>query len=272
MAKNPLSKSIRSSPSYLQITATGYYFRFSIPLDVRSKFKKAELKCSLRTGKLSETKYKSRPMVSIAKLTVNNIRKGGRMAELTPDQINNLIKKYFKKCLDDDEDWRVNRKPLNDIELESRLNAKALLKYEFQEDLTKSNYHSVSFAVEGLLADNGLAVNRESESFKKLCREMLKVNIKLSEVAIQSELDNYDSDFTSGLPAVFSSGQLQALPQNNLPTEILSKVIMHYSSEAKVNWTEKTKAEIVDGTLGLLMDVLGDTPIQSIDRRKINEF
>jgi hypothetical protein len=108
VVKNPLSKSIRNSPSYLQLTANVYYFRFSIPFDVRPKFKKAELKYSLRTGKLSTAKYKSRLMVSIAQRAVNNIRKGGRMSELSPDQINNLMKKYFKQCLDDDEEWRVN--------------------------------------------------------------------------------------------------------------------------------------------------------------------
>ncbi|MGB5746028.1 MAG: hypothetical protein WBM69_03545 [Desulfobacterales bacterium] len=45
-----------------------------------------------------------------------------------------------------------------------------------------SPYHNVSKPVEWLLADNGLDVNKESESFKRLCREILKVEVKLLEV------------------------------------------------------------------------------------------
>jgi len=54
---------------------------------------------------------------------------------------------------------------------------------ETKEHLAKPDYHNVSKPVEWLLADNGLDVNKQSESFKRLCREMLKVEVKLLEIA-----------------------------------------------------------------------------------------
>ena len=54
---------------------------------------------------------------------------------------------------------------------------------ETKEQLAKSDYHNVSKPVEWLLADNGLDVNRQSESSRRLYREMLKVEVKLLGIA-----------------------------------------------------------------------------------------
>lgn len=43
-------------------------------------------------------------------------------------------------------------------------------------------------------------------------------------------------------------------------------------SEAEANWTSKTKSEIVEDSFSLFIEVLGDVPIQSINRKRINEF
>jgi len=48
-----------TSPSYLQSTPHGYYFRYKVPPDVRPVIGRTELESSLRTGKLSETKEQS---------------------------------------------------------------------------------------------------------------------------------------------------------------------------------------------------------------------
>jgi integrase len=124
----------------------------------------------------------------------------------------------------------------------------------------------VSKSVEWLLADNGLDVNKESESFKRLCREMLKVEVKLLEIAKRRDLGDYDYEETLHQVPIFS-------PElDNRPTETITEVIKHYVSESEANWTPKTKAEIVNDSLALLMEAVGDVPLQSIDRRKMNEF
>ena len=48
-----------TSPSYLQSTPHGYYFRYKVPPDVRPVIGRTELESSLRTGKLSEIKEQS---------------------------------------------------------------------------------------------------------------------------------------------------------------------------------------------------------------------
>lgn len=105
------------------------------------------------------------------------------MSELSQSEIQNLLREYFDKTLSDDESWRVNRKPHDDDQLDSQLAAYVSLRFDAQEELAKSDCHNVTEQVDDLIADHGLIVNRDSETYKKLCREMLKVNIKIPEIA-----------------------------------------------------------------------------------------
>ncbi len=117
--------------------------------------------------------------------------------------------------------------------------------YETKEQLSKSDYHDVSEAVEWLLTDNDLDVNRESESFKRLCREMLKVEVKILDIAKHRDLGDYEYE-----EIVFPQAPVFSPELDNRPTESISEVIKHYVSESEANWTPKTKAEIVNDTGG----------------------
>ena len=159
-----MAKKKFTSPSYLQPTPHGYYFRYKIPPDVRSIIGRTELKCSLRTGRLSEAKARSGILSSLTHLAVSNIRCGGRMSELSQSEIQKLVKRRFDQALEDDEAMRANRKPLGEEEWMYDWNLNETFLSETKEQLAKSDYHDVSGAVEWLLADNGLDVNKESKA------------------------------------------------------------------------------------------------------------
>lgn len=77
-----------SAPSYLYRHSSGYIFRIRIPYDIRPFLGgKTEFRHSLRTGALGEAKYRARVMAAHAQRTFRNIRNGGNMTTLTPDQI-----------------------------------------------------------------------------------------------------------------------------------------------------------------------------------------
>ncbi len=242
-----------TSPSYLQSTPHGYYFRYKVPPDVRPAVGRTELKCSLRTGRLSEAKARSGMLSSLTHLAVSNIRCGGRMSELSPAEIQKLIKQRFEQALEEDETNRTNRKTLGEEEWMHKWSLNETFLSETKEDLAKSDYHDVSGAVEWLLSDNGLDVNKESENFKRLCREMLKVEVKILEIAKRRDLGDYEFEET-----VFPQAPTFSPEQDNRPTETIAEVIKHYVSESEANWTPKTKAEIVDGSLALLVETVGD--------------
>lgn len=55
------------SPLYLKFRNGGYTFRYSLPMDVRSKFRRSEIKIALKTYSFSEARNYSRLISSIIK-------------------------------------------------------------------------------------------------------------------------------------------------------------------------------------------------------------
>jgi integrase len=96
------------------------------------------------------------------------------MSELSQSEIQKLVRKRFEQALEEDEAMRANRKPLGEEELMVEWDLNSSFLSETKEQLAKSDYHNVSKPVEWLLADNGLDVNRQSESFKRLSGDRQK--------------------------------------------------------------------------------------------------
>ena len=105
---------LRSSPTYIYHHNSSYIFRITTPCDIVSHINKKEFRYSLRTGSLSVAKFRARVIVSMVQRLFKDIRRGGRMAELTDKEINQIIRNYIKRWLENDEKERLTKKPLND--------------------------------------------------------------------------------------------------------------------------------------------------------------
>jgi integrase len=53
---------------------------------------------------------------------------------------------------------------------------------------------------------------------------------------------------------------------------LLSEVIKAYAAEKQHGWTEKSGSEIAADSLGLFKEIVGDVPIQKIDRKMVSNF
>jgi integrase len=89
----------------------------------------------------------------------------------------------------------------------------------------------------------------------------------------KKELPDIFPDLFKKLPQQISQNA-RAVAQN--PAEeggyLLSEVIQRYVAEnAKRKWTEKSKQEN-ESSLYLFLEVMGDVPVKSINRRQISEF
>ena len=67
----------------------------------------------MRTGSLSVAKFRARVIVSMIQTLFKDIRRGGRIAELTDKEINQIIGDYIKRWLDNDEKGRSERPPVD---------------------------------------------------------------------------------------------------------------------------------------------------------------
>ena len=115
------------------------------------------------------------------------------MVELADSQIKSLLQSYLKHILEEDEKDRVlGRKSWRDEkDLDDRVDALAYLQHDCQRELAIGNYSRVAGAVDRLLAEKGLNLDRDDLSYKKLCREMMKVMINYLEIkARRTRFDN----------------------------------------------------------------------------------
>jgi len=91
---------ITKSAAYLYHSPHSYYFRIRVPEDLKSIIDKGEVRCSLRTGRLSIAKSRAGIIAGNIKQLFNAMRSG--MTNIPPKQIQEIINKYIRDELQSD--------------------------------------------------------------------------------------------------------------------------------------------------------------------------
>jgi hypothetical protein len=118
------------------------------------------------------------------------------MAELTDTQIKALLRNYLRKILEDDENKKaLGKKSWTAKEgLDDHVDAMAYLQHDCERELAIGNYSRATGAVDRLLAEKGIALDRDGLSYQKLCRGMLQVMINHLEIGIRRTRLDYSLD------------------------------------------------------------------------------
>ncbi len=269
--QNASSKAI-TAPSYLVRQSFGYCVRLIVPHDLRDIVRKRELRYSLRTGFLSEAKIRARRMVTHVQLLFDDVRKGGRMKELTEADIKKLLEGYMKSCLEEAEADRVSAsRPINQGYLDEYLEVLSFQTSDHREALALQDYRNIARHVDDLLSEHGLTMNKESMAYKKLCRELLKTKVKLLETEQRHAVGDYSQPEVLSSPLPF--GDDHVMTQASAPAKKLSEVIDMYvdDQDTEKAWQEKTREEFL-ACLNLLKEFIGDVPINSITWETMKEY
>ena len=106
------------------------------------------------------------------------------MAELTDTQIKALLRSYFTRILEEDErDRALARKNWTDeARLADHVDEMAHLQHYCRMELAIGNYSRATGAVDRLLTEKGIELDRDGLSYRKLCRGMLQVMINHLEI------------------------------------------------------------------------------------------
>lgn len=125
------------------------------------------------------------------------------MAELSENQIEKLLQNYLAKMLE--EDKRDSNQGENSwINLDDHADAMAHLQHDCYRELAIGNFSRVLGAVDRLLRQEKIKLERGGMNYEKLCREMLKVMINYLEIDIRRTRLDYSTDdlpFPEFLPA-----------------------------------------------------------------------
>ena len=114
---------------------------------------------------------------------------GKEMAELTDTQIKELLRGYLTKILADGErDRALGKKSWTAEEgVDDHVEAMAYLKHDCERELAIGNYSRATGAVDRLLTEKGIELDRDGLSYRELCRGMMQVMIEHLKIDINRE-------------------------------------------------------------------------------------
>ena len=109
------------------------------------------------------------------------------MAELTDAQTLALLRNYLKQILDEEENSRVQGRTswTNREQLDDHVDAMAYLQHDCYRELAVGNLSRAIGAVDRLLEEKGIELERSGPTYEKLCGAMIKVMINYLEIDIR---------------------------------------------------------------------------------------
>ena len=118
------------------------------------------------------------------------------MAELSDTQIKALLRSYFTKILEEDERDRAlaGKNWTNEARLADHVDEMAHLQHYCRMELAIGNYSRATGAVDRLLAEKGIELDRDGLSYKKVCGGMLQVMINHLEIDMRRTRLDYSLD------------------------------------------------------------------------------
>ena len=262
--------SLTPKPRYTFQRNSLYYFRYTLPPDISKVVGKQGLRYSLKTGYIKQAERKARRLAGTVEEFISEVRQEPHIIMyLSEEQIQSLLDQHLRKALDDDEERRLSAVHIDLDDMGMELELLNTLNRELREELALNDHQGIIPHVDDLLKENKLKLDKKSRSYKKLCRELLKVSIRIIEVAEKRAEGDYSDEFsisTPNKPSVDSKTKQKDQPK-------LSKVIPKFVSEfiKAGRWTEKTKSEN-ESVFELFMDISSDLPINQYDHQAIRNY
>ena len=225
------------------------------------------MRYSLKTGYIKQAERKARRLAGTVEEFISEIRQEPpAIMKLSEAQIQSLLDQYLRKALIDDEERRLSASRIDPDELDDELEVISFIQSDLREELALNDYQSIGSSVDDLLEKHKVKLNKKSKNYKILCRELLKVHIKILDVAEKRSVGDYSEELSSS-----ADGKSSKTKQKDQPK--ISKVIPKFVSEfiKAGRWTEKTKSEN-EAVFELFMEISGDLSINQYDHQAIRQY
>ncbi|KHK03926.1 site-specific integrase [Desulfovibrio sp. TomC] len=263
------------APSYLVSRAGTVHFRFCLPVDLRPRLGRTELRMSLGTGRLREARVKALALAVVVFAFVNELR-AGKMSELSSDAVYELVHKELVRILEQD---RLNR-------------IRDPWSYKFTVDLPKPDgpydeLVQIDDPDEGQMILDGLVREKRWTHMSKPVMDLLeenKADVSPWEPEFSEACYNYtqglalaldvirrrnDGDIEYNIKPFFSPDPIVQQAEAAAVTidgRKLSDVIALYIQEKTVSdaWGERTRLEY-PRKIATLTELMGDADISAVN-------
>jgi len=259
--------SVTPRPRYTFQRNSLYYFRYTLPPDISKVVGKQGLRYSLKTGYIKQAERKARRLAGTVEEFISDVREERLIiVKLSEAQIQSLLDQHLRQSLNEDEERRLSVGRIDPDDLDDELEARSFIKSDLKEELALNDYEGISSHVDDLLKELKVKPDKKSKNYKKLCRELLKVNIRILDITEKRAVGDYSDQFSSSTFSNSSNTKQKDQPK-------LSKVISKFVSEFMKadRWTEKTKSEN-EAVFDLFIKISGDVPINQYDHQAIRQY
>jgi hypothetical protein len=231
--------------NYLVKTDSGFCFRLRVPPDLQDVVGKIELRYTLGTGSVRRARPIAKALARGLWELFKQLRKGdSKLTDLTNEQIQTLIEKYLRQSINDMEDRYLNADddlPISDHgSFVSYLSDLDLIKDDLVFYLASGQYDTVVRIADRLLEDSGITMDHDSPGYIRLCRGLLRAQMKEIEIEKRQLITGQVEDLlpVSAMPEEDKTSSL--VNKRGPAPDSLTKVIEEYVRENE-SWTPKTK-------------------------------
>jgi|TARA_B110000495_G_scaffold48827_1_gene40802 integrase len=238
-----------------------YYSRLRVPTNLISIIQKREIVKSLKTSSYSEAITRSCILEGLIVKLFSALTL--KWVTMTPKQINQLIQRYTQQTIEEYEGHRLNSTLEvcgDQLEAISGVIVDKLEENCFQ--LLNNDFSKVSDKADSLLSEKNIQLDKKSNEYRKLCRELLIADQHIW----KTELKRMDGDYSDRFSWVEASSE----PEES-STELLSKIIQVYLDEHKGIWKTRSFSQS-QGSLKNFLESVSDKPIGNIEKEHLRDY
>lgn len=245
-----------------------YYFRSKIPKDLQGIFQRRIIKKALKTKDLKTA------LSSVKVLTYNLYRIVNliRSDILNNEQMRRLARKFLDNMLNSFEDLTIRAKLYPTLETrDNRIGQYQTMIDMLKNDLPLARTDGMEPYVDGLLAEESITLEKNSNDYRRLCREITKTLIKVYKIEIERIKGNFDTEYDKSLSVTPS--ERNPIQVSDKKGKLLSEVIAEYTKEKKQSkaWNEKNRDETI-AFYKQLVEILGNREIGGYDRNDLIDY
>ena len=198
---------------------------------------------------------------------------------MTTAQIETMIAGWIDAELEASEDARASSPPVDDEQWEGQKDILGDQLEEVWSDLMSNRLAGAESVADGLLTGQGVVIEKDSTTYKRLCRELLKAKMKV----LKAEMRRMDGEYEEERPAIrpnvrlngvganAGSGPPYAAPSPTPVTKSFSMVSEAYLREFSVRQA-RTQGMIRAGFAKFLEAIGGDRPIGNITKNDCRTY
>ncbi len=283
-----MKSTARTAPTYLVRTPYSYCFRYRIPIDLQDVVGRKEIRYSLKTGYIGKAKAMAFRLAGLIQRLCADLRdiigneegciKINMPDELTPDKIQELIAGWVRQTLKDDEQERTRpAKRQTEDSVDQKYMGYDWVQTSHREALGLSRHiEAMGHRVDTILDEQGIDIDKDSDSYHQLCRDMLKASIKVLEVEKERTYGDYATSGTDEQVVESIAGRKpQGQPVvSTQPSISLQDLIKDYQDERikAGRWTEITIRNYRPRFNTMVQFIGEDTQVSTITRQQMLDY